>query len=306
MLYPTSNLFVRGHRIRLDLSSSSLSASIPEVVLTNGDSIDLHVRYHLTSRYLQALVAEGKAQYVGLLTCVRTFNRETYPTPLAEQHLTLSPHEYSQSFLFTPHLCTSTEVRGFISDEHSEEYRQVRPQGFDLPAASILAIGDTIAVSLEPASNPFSVIDLVKSNDVATGAFDVKLDDDRIKICFSEREKQLTGAFDVKLDDDRIKICFSEREKEAMDAFRMLGTQSTELIALFSGVYLHAVTEALRNLADYADKQWSDTVRWALHQNHINEDDEEIAANALRYAQVIMGHPVGRMLTAFTNPDEED
>ena len=264
------------------LEGCSLSASIPEVVLTNGDSIDLHVRYHLTSRYLQALVAEGKAQYVGLLTCVRTFNRETYPTPLAEQHLTLSPHEYSQSFLFTPHLCTSTEVRGFISDEHSEEYRQVRPQGFDLPAASILAIGDTIAVSLEPASNPFSVIDLVKSNDVAT------------------------GAFDVKLDDDRIKICFSEREKEAMDAFRMLGTQSTELIALFSGVYLHAVTEALRNLADHADKQWSDTVRWALHQNHINQDDEEIAANALRYAQVIMGHPVGRMLTAFTNPDEED
>ena len=61
-----------------------------------------------------------------------------------------------------------------------------------------------------------------------------------------------------------------------MDAFRMLGTQSTELIALFSGVYLHAVTEALRNLADHADKQWSDTVRWALHQNHIYEDDEEI------------------------------
>ena len=260
----------------------SLSASMPEVILTNGDTIDLHVRYDLTSQYLQGLVADGKAQYVGLLTCVRTFNRETHPTPLAEQHLTLSAHEYSQSFLFTPHLCTSTEVQGFISEEHSEEYRQVRPQGFDLPSASILAVGETIAVALDPASNPFSVIDLVKGSDVTT------------------------GTFDVKLDGDRIKIYFSDREKDAMDAFRMLGTQSTELIALFSGVYLHAVTEALRNLADHADKQWSDTVRWALHQNHIYEDDENIAANALRYSQVIMGHPVGRLLTAFTNPDEED
>ena len=260
----------------------SLSATMPEAILTNGDTIDLHVRYHLTSRYLQKLVEEGKAQYVGLLTCVRTFERQAYPTPVADQHLTLSTHDFSQSFLFTPHICTSTEVQGFISDEHSEEYRQIRPQGFDLPAASILAIGDTVAVSLEPASNPFSVIDLVKSNEVTD------------------------GTFDVKLDDDRIKVCFSEREKEATDRFRILGTQSTEVIALFSGVYLHAVTEALRNLSSHTDKQWSDTVRWALHQNGIMEDDGEIAANALRYAQVIMEHPVGRMLTAFTNPDEED
>ena len=107
------------------------------------------------------------------------------------------------------------------------------------------------------------------------------------------------------MNDNRIKVYVSIQDKDRIEALRQQVTDSMENAALFPAIYLHAVTEALRNLADYPDRNWARTIRYALETNDIQADDEDLSMNALDYAQRILEKPVGRFLTAFTNRDEE-
>ena len=106
--------------------------------------------------------------------------------------------------------------------------------------------------------------------------------------------------------DNRIKIYVSPRDKDWIEAMRQQATDSMDNSALFPSIYLHAVTEALRNLEDNLDRNWTRTIRHALESHNLQADDYEILKdNALDYAQRIMEKPVGRFLTAFSNRDEE-
>ena len=91
-----------------------------------------------------------------------------------------------------------------------------------------------------------------------------------------------------------------------MDAYRSRGAYSAELVSLVSGVYLHAVTEAIRALPEQSTKKWHKTIRWALHKHGIQDEDERLKHQAWRHAQTIMGNPLGNLLTVFTKRDDED
>ena len=261
---------------------SNFAASVPAAVLTGNGNINLHIQYDLCSPTLVDLIECGQAQYVALLACAHTFIRESYSTEYPEQHLVLNATDYADTLLFTPHICAIAGIERFTSPEHSPEYAAVRPQGFDIPPATILAIGDTTAITLELNGNPYSVIDLV--SDQNTGV----------------------GRFDLALDEDRIKIHLSPVDQAVMDAYRSRGAYSAELVSLISGVYLHAVTEAIRTLPEQSTKQWHKTIRWALHRHGIQDEDERLKREAWRHAQTIMGNPLGNLLTVFAKREDED
>ena len=63
-----------------DYTDAAFTAQVPHAVLNNGQQINLTVKYHLTSPALRGLLAEGKARYVGLIACAKTFNRNSYAT----------------------------------------------------------------------------------------------------------------------------------------------------------------------------------------------------------------------------------
>ena len=266
-----------------DYGEATFRATVPHALLNNGHSITLTLKYHLTSSALRELVSRGQAQYVGLLVCTRTFHRSSYATSAEDDVQVLEAGNYSGELKLTPYIVATQPLAGFISPEHAPEIRAIKPEGFDIPAGSILAVGDATDIALEEGGSPYSVIDLVADDNIDRGSFKVVLDDNRIKIHLAREDK------------DRLETLRNQEERKG------------EMQAIFfPAIYLHAITEALRNLAepDYVEKHWVNTLRSALARHHIAAEGEELAENALSYAQTLMENPVGKLLTSFGSGEE--
>ena len=136
--------------------------------------------------------------------------------------LTLQASDFIDEFWITPYLTATEHLTGFLSEEHTLEFRRFRPDGFDLPVGSILAVGDPVRVDLDPIGSVRSVVDLCESGTVALGTFRVKLDEDHILI-------ELNG-----------------RDKQVVDQIR--NSQETTRESLFPSLYHHAISEAVRHL----------------------------------------------------------
>ena len=264
-----------------DYGDAEFVVNVPHAVLNNGRQINLTVKYHLTSEHLRGVIAEGSAHYVGLLACPRTFSRDAVPATIEDDLYVLDAGEYADEIRLTPYVIATKRIEGFNSDEFAEEFKVVKPGGFSIQPGSILAVGDSMTIALEEGGSPHSVIDLVPNNKV-------------------ER-----GSFIVNLDDNRIKIYVEPEDKKKIEAFRQRGQGSQEMAVLFPAIYLHAVTEALRNLGSYSGTHWVSTMEKALARHGIEDDSEELKSRALKHAQKLMEMPMGTLLKAFDSGEEE-
>lgn len=253
---------------------------VPQAVLNNGQQIKVELAFRLLSATLSGLIENDSACYAVDISCPRTFVRDTRLTKDRET-LVLDAGEYDGELLLTPYVVSKGRIKKFRSKEHAPEWRTHRPGGFSVPEAGILAVGNSTRVTLED-SPVNSVIDLVANSKVAE------------------------GSFTVVLDDDRIKIHVPEAEKEKIEAVRKRRT-SVEFAALYPGLYLHAVVEALKNLPDHVNTRWAFTIQNALDGlGHSNIDHELLTNDALKFAQILMEQPVGGFLAEALRLDEED
>ena len=265
-----------------DYEEATFIAQVPHAVLNNGRDINLTVKYHLTSAVLRHLVTEGKAEYVGQVACNKTFYRNSFGSDQEDELYILDAGQFADELKLTPYVVATQPIEAFISEEHNPEIREFKQNGFPISTGSILAVGDSTNVLLEEGGSPYSVIDLVSNPQVEYGVFIVDLEDNRIKIHMSRECKQ---------------------QAETM---RKHGRLSLGLATLFPGVYLHAVTEALRNLGEHQEHHWAQTIGRALENHGINPtDDESLKFNALAHAQKLMENPLGKLLTAFSKEVED-
>lgn len=261
-----------------DYGDKEFGASVPLAVLNNGKDINLTIKYRLTSQYLLGLVSAGKAQYLAIVSCPKTSMRFAYPSNQDEEIQVLDDaSDYSESIELRPYLVAMENIKGFASDEHAPEFRYFKPDGFDIPPTSILAVGDKTLVPLAEGDSPNSVVDLVSDPQIGDGRFEVDLTDHRIKVYMSPNDKNRIEAI---RDRDKDKTGF-------------------EMATLFPSIYLHAVTEALRNISEYPEARWVRTMRESIAKHNINVDDEELKNNALSHAQTLMDRPVERLLKSF-------
>ena len=264
-----------------DYPVANFGVDVPKAALNNGHEINIDLTFQLSSESLRALVDSDSAGYAVDVSCPKTFVRHTRRATWDDK-LVLEAGDYIEEILLTPYLISTCPLEGFISPEHASEWRTHRPQGFSIPTAGILAVGNTTRIILEDAGVN-SVIDLVANPSVPE------------------------GTFVIRLDEDRIKIHVALTDKEKIEAVRKRRGSGVEFAALFPGVYLHAVTEALRNLSEYQDARWAFAVRNALENRGLgNVDSELLRDDALRYAQDLMQQPVGTFLTAALTFDNED
>ena len=267
-----------------DYVNAEFTASVPNAVLKNGKHINLTVKFNLTSNLLKQLISGGQANYRALITCSKTFSRELIePDQDDEAVILLESGDYDHEVELTPYVVAMQDIEGFIATEHATEFSLHKSKGFDIPVAAILAVGDSSRITLEEGGSVESVMDLAPNELVED------------------------GTFDVDLEDNRITIYVSMKDKKKIEALRMQGITSVQMAALFPSIYLHAVVEALQHLSepDHAEKQWTHSIRRALERANIQVDDDELKSNALKYAQALMKQPVGRFLTAFADPDSE-
>ena len=264
-----------------DYQDSSFGVDVPEAVLSNGSQIKVDLVFRLYSETLRGLIENQSARYAVEVSCPRTYWRSTHVTS-EQATLHLDAGDYDEEMLITPYVISTRAIEGFTSPEHASEWRGHRPEGFSIPTAGILAVGNNMRIVLEN-SSVRSVIDLIPNANVAAGTFLVHLDDERIKI----------------------HVPISEKEK--IEAVRTRRSSSVEFAALFPGLYLHAVAEGIRNLSEHENTRWAFTMRNALQASgHSNVDDELLRNQALSYAQVLMERPVGVFLTAAMSSEEED
>ena len=264
-----------------DYEDSSFGVDVPEAVLNNGRQVKVDLVFRLYSDTLGGLIENNEARYAVEVSCSRTFVRSTHVTSERDT-LLLDASDYDEEILITPYVVSVGALEEFRSSEHASEWREHRPEGFSIPTAAILAVGNNTRIVLED-SGVSSVIDLIANSNVSEGTFDVQLDDERIKI----------------------HVPFAEKEK--IEAVRTRRGTNVEFTALFPGLYLHAVAEALRNLPEHENTRWAFTMRNALDRSgHGSVDAELLRNHALRYAQDLMDQPMGVLLTAAMNSEEED
>lgn len=264
-----------------DYEHSSFGVEVPVAVLNNGREVRVALVFRLYSDTLRSLIERGEARYAVEISCPRTFVRSTHQA-FEQDELVLEAGDFDEEILLTPYIASTRGLEEFMSPEHASEWRDFRPDGFSIPIAGILAVGNSTRIILED-SGVSSVIDLVANSNVPEGTFSVHLDDDRIKV--------------------HVPIV----EKEKIEAVRTRRGSSIEFAALFPGLYLHAVAEGLRNMAEYENTRWAFTMRNALERvGHSDVDVELLRNDALRYAQELMEQPIGAFLTAAMNSDEED
>ena len=264
-----------------DYEDASFGVDVPEAALNNGREIRITLEFRLSSESLQDLIARDGARYAVEVSCPRTFTRSTHPA-FAHDELLLEAGDYTDEILLTPYIHATDGLEEFTSPEHAREWREHRPGGFSIPSTGILAVGNTTRVILED-SGVSSVIDLIANPNVPE------------------------GTFDVQLEEDRIKIHMPDAEKEKIEAVRRSRGSSVEFAALFPGLYLHAVTEALRGLSEHDNARWAFTIRNALDRSGLGDVDAGLLRDdALRYAQVLMEQPIGSFLTAAMRSEEEE
>ena len=262
-----------------DYPNAAFTAQVPHAIINNGLQINLTIKYHLTSQYLRALITEGSAHFISVIACTRTFSRISQTCDQEDDLCILDAGDFAEALKLTPYVVTKQPLEGFISNEFAEEITIIKPTGFDIPAGSILAVGNSTDIELEEVGSPFSVIDLVASNSVDS------------------------GTFKVDLEENRIKVHMHPEDKNRIEALRQHGNQSWEMAVLFPSIYLHAISEALRNVVDYPDHRWSRTMRAALERHNITVDDEELKISALTHAQTLMERPIGTLMTALSREE---
>ena len=209
--------------------------------------------------------------------CVRTYNRELHTAGQNNlQYLRLPASDYSHEIIATPYIVATKPIHGLISEDHATEIQELKPDGFDLPRGSILAVSDSIRIVIADTSL-HSAIDLVPDSTTPRGHYDLDLTTDRIKIHVNPADKLLFERF---------------RNQKAYQIGRT---------TLTATLYLNAITQALHQMHEYPESKWAQVLGVALERQHINDDYEGLRRNAPRYAQAILEAPLGRLLVSLTD-----
>ena len=267
-----------------DYPDVSFGLSDANATVRGGVDLEISLGFHLTSRYLGDLIAEGGAYYAVAVSCPKTFTQKTYRAAGSQESLTLKAMDFAEEIFLTPYIFSSSDMPGFISNEHAAEWREHRPDGFTVPEAGILAVGNVVKIAIEQAG-VHSVIDLVSDPNVEKGRFRVELGGERIKIHAAPGDKERIEAI--------------RRRRSAKD---------TGYAALFVSFYLSAVAEALREMADYQHTRWAFALRTALERCDVSDprNPEAVRGRELEYAQRILNSPVSGFLEAALRREDED
>lgn len=248
---------------------------------TENGSIVVRMRMETNSALLSKLINDRLAAYAAVVDCKRTFSNHTKTSFDRNLQLVLPADSYKTDFTIAPHVLSVSNIRLPVCEEHAEEYQTAREHGFDLPPGSILATADSIVYN-QSDSDATSVIDLVAIEEM----------DDH--------------AFEVRLDDNRIKILVSPEHLALINRARQTSPGHPRNLSLFTTYYQAALREAIGNLPHHGDTQWSITLRRALEQQNLLVDPQDPHERALEYAQTLLRKPAGRMHAGFHDLDEAD
>ena len=226
--------------------------------------IRVDATFTLVSPTLDRMIKEGKARYLVLATCTKTYYRRAFCPDTEKIQLDIPAGDLAGTLRLTPYVVASEELEWFVAPEHDPEIAELRGGG-NIPTGSILAVGAPYEIETERVGTIMSAIKIASNMNVQEGQYTI---DDR-------------GDF----------ILVELGPKTYADVVRIRGTMGD---LLYSSIYQAAVEYSLRKIADEPDTKWAKALQKTLLEHNIANDD--IAEKANEYAQAIMGNPLGRLI----------
>ncbi len=231
---------------------------------TSEGVVEIKASFTLVSPTLEEMVKEGKAQYLVLATCAKTYYRLATSFDVQQILLEFPVKNLAGTLRLTPYIVTTKEIEWFIAPEHDPEIKIF--QGFGkIPPGSILAIGAPHEIEMEQIGTVMSAIKLVPNANIMEGRYTINDEGDFIMIELNN--------------------------KTYTDIARMR-THIKNL--LYPSIYQAAIEYALRKATEEADSKWAKALQKTLEEHGLSNDNIEEKAN--EYAQIIMGDPLGQML----------
>ena len=258
-------------------------AKVPSVQRTSEDGrVHIAVEFDLNEPTMLELIEQSKAAYVALTDCVTSRIRERHTTQEKRETVTIEAAKYAGEVKIQPFVVTLTPVEGFRSDHWSPWMKAVLPQGVDLPAGAILAVGDERTFTLGETAELQSCIQIVTSDAV------------------------LPGTWSISLEHDHIHIQVNLQDKAAIDRIR---SNEDRQQTLWPSIYQSAVEQAIRRHTreEHTGKRWAGVIARKLEEHEIGTADSEVLAdNSLAYAQQVMENPLTRITEERQNGEESD
>lgn len=218
----------------------------------------------LRSPTLEKMVKDGKAKYLVLATCTKTYYRQAVLAPDGKMLLEICASELAGTLRLTPYVVASDELEWFVAPEHDPEIKKFHGRG-KIPLGSILAVGAPHEIEMDHIGSIISAIKLVSNAQVEEGRYAINDRGDYVLIELGP--------------------------KTYADVARMRG-HIRDL--LYSSIYQAAVEYSLRKIADEPDSKWAKALQKTLAEHGISGDD--IGEKASDHAQTIMGNPLGQMI----------
>ena len=266
VLSPVNDDYQPGIEFRVEL---------PAEAETNGKTIRLEIAYHNTSGTLNNLIIQGQAHYCLLIECTATKHRTKCTGQKKHQIHQIPAMDYAGSFTATPYITATAPLTGFSSPEHNPEYAEVKPDGFNIPMAAILAVSHVQQINLTPVGSPYSIIDIV--TDEKMTAADPPL---------------------VETEHDRIRIRINLERKIQIEAIRQHrnNPHHPHMRGLFSSLYMPAIATGISHLSG-STNSWSHSLRLMLAKKGIDLD--KAMEDPVYYAQRLMEDPTGQFIQTF-------
>lgn len=232
----------------------------------------LKIRWDLREQSILKLIRDGQAVYAAEVYCPKTYFRCLLTSKQSEFAHTFGRGELHERTEVSAYVACLKQVQNHNSENFHEEFGE--------NASFALTRGDVMAIGLP--SLFWWDLQLLKP---LVSVFDLK-----------EDPGTPANAFRFSWDEDYIQILM---RPETKDRFNMLrGSAGMQPFAIAS-VYLSALTETLRIMAEegtvYEDKKWYRAIMHGMKKKKINFGAKQ---DFTRMAQQLMDWPLGQMVTA--------
>ena len=253
-----------------DYPNGLFDMTISDMKRTVDEKIVMTVKFELKSRFMRRLINDGKAVFVIVVKCARTYMRKAIQIAGNEKELKLSLSEYADKIIITPYIASTKAIDKFRTKEHHKEFAGI---SLSLPAGAILARGSDSEMTVDSIRTLSAAIRLVTDNRLDGGEYKIDLNDNYINI---------------KMHND------TRREVERL--------RSGKMRILYPSIYMSAITHAIHALADHSHRKWAMALAKTLKESGMGTGDD-LKEEPYIHAQKLLKNPLTRILGDARNND---
>ncbi len=258
-----------------DYPNDKFSTKVRVVRTSKSTALKVSAKFHLTNTVLTELVSQQRASFVLFIRSPITFFRTVQKSTDDNVELNFSNGELAGQIILNSYLIAATTFSHFRCDSWHEDYSG---STFDIQQGSVLAIGESVSVS----------VDLAEESSVAS----------IFRLCEDSELEDGMWCCDYDSDDNQVTINLSSFDWHRVKRFRINAETGEPNESLLNGLYFPALAWLLQECdqiagankaTDYVHLMWYRSLDKKLEDVKCKKLGE--GTDRLRDAQKILAYP---------------